>query len=369
MYKTLGTISLAALILAGATGCQPAEPTPQESQQRVIDQAPAAKPGTQKVFDTKITPTDELRFNAKNSLIVSEKEKIAIMGHGMLKTAVLEENGPETKPADGEVFHASTFDSTLPAEAKVSLSVNGKATPLTKPLGKEGTILISAPEDAKIELSVTHAGITQNIDLKTANRTSTGVADVWYKATKAILGEPKVSETFVILDKNVKLDYTVSSATRSPISTLHGLADEGKSSWVIIDGTKPVWAVPDGGTEKVTQKFALTDEAGKEYPMTEHKDAFTGETMHLEFKVPANIDAFLLKLDAGTDILIGGENRGTAAITSEKVQVTFTEVVPTPTPTATGTAPATGKSGVEESAKPTAPSSSSPTSSSTASDK
>lgn len=360
MFKPLQIIGITSILLLGTTACTSNEPnTPAESLQASISAAPTAEKGASFISPTTIAIADEMKFDNGNLLTIQENEKITVTSYGTPDTAVLEKDGESKKPSEGEVFHAINYTSSLNSEAKASVSVDGKQIPFKDKLSPQGAIIVSAPEGAKITLNIERLGITQSIDFKTATRTTTGVADVWYKETVATLGNPVVSETFLIQGKNVKLDYSVTGATRTAYDTEGKWADDGKSSWVIVDGKKPKWTIPDnGGTDNVTQKFTLKDAAGKEYPPVESKDP-GGDALHLEFKVPSNIDAFLLKLDSSTDITYFGETQGTAAITSEKVQITFTpRVTPSATPsasaTATGSQPATSSPTVKPSPVPTA---------------
>jgi len=357
MFKAIQTVKvlpLAVLIAFSVNSCTHQEDhnaSPSESQQQSsVAAAPAAEKGVTALLATKIAIPDEMKIDTANFLTIQDNEKITINSYGTPDTVKLKPEEEEKKPAEGEVFHALNYTSTLSRDTNASVTVDGKAIPFKTKLGAEGTIIVSAPENAKITLNVERAGVTQTLDFKTGKRTSTGIADVWYKETKATLGNPVVSETFLIQGKNVKLDYSVTSTSRTAYDAEGKWADDGKSAWVIVDGKKPAWTIPDnGGTDNVTQKFSLKDAAGKEYPAVEPKDA-GGDALHLEFKVPSNIDAFLLKLDSSTDITYFGETQGTAAITSEKVQITFTPLNATPTPS--GTASGSPTPGSTSSPKP-----------------
>jgi hypothetical protein len=357
MFKTMKAISLTAIVLLGVSACDHNgenhnQNNPASQQASSIAAAPAADKGVKVMLDKKLSPNNEMIFNNQNFLIMQENEKFTATSYGLVDTADVDGKGEPKKPAEGEVFHVLTYTSTLSSQAKASITMDGKTTPLTGKFAAEGSILVSAPEQTKITLNIERLGVTQSMDFKTSKRTTEGVAEVWYKSTKATLGNAVVSETFVIQGKNVKLDYSVINATRTAYDAEGKWADDGKSAWVIVDGKKPAWTIPDnGGTKNVNEKFVLRDAAGKEYPVAGEPDKSGGQDLHLEFKVPSNIDAFILKLDSSTDITYFGEVQGTASITSEKVQITFqpTNVSPTATPkptpsgTVTPTPGATGR--------------------------
>lgn len=340
MFKAVKLIPITAtlILLTSATGCT--SPTPTPSMTATI---PAAEKGVSTDIARKIPLQSEMRFTDDNFLITQENEKITINAYGKLDTVAFKEGEEAKKPAEGEVFHAINYISTTGTQVKPSLDVDGKAITLSKKLSGEGTLIVSAPEEAKIILNLASNDLTQSIDFKTAERTSIGVADVWYRGTEGTITNGTVSETFAIQGKNVVLDYAVTKATRTAYSPTNKWADAGKSAWVVIDGKKPAWKIPDnGGTDNVTQKFTLKDATGKEYALVETPESST-DSMHLEFKVPANVDSYILKLDSSADITYFGEVQGTATITSEKAQIAFkaepepvvtSTSIPTTTPTA-----------------------------------
>lgn len=324
MFSKIGVLSLAALMLTGVTACSPAGSQP-EIQQTTEDTTPKAEKGVHNVLDRKLTVKDEVKFSENNYLALSEKEKFTIDAYGTIEQLAFEVNGESLKPAKDEVFHAINYTSTA-AGSKASFDVNGTTTIIEQPLGATGTLVISAPQDAEILLNLESNDLTQTITFKTAERTTEGLADVWYKKTVGKVSEGIVSSSAVLQEKTVKLDYTISDATRTAYSTTNKWADGGKSSWIILDGKKPEWSVPNSGSpDNQSTKFTLLDDKGTEYIVeSDSSEGSYSDEMRLEFKVPPTVDSFTLKSISNSDVSYWGKIVGKVpTITTEQVKISF----------------------------------------------
>lgn len=303
-----GVLSLAALILVGASGCgSAADTTPQNQTSETKDTTPQAQKGKWTVFDRKLNIKDGKKFTENNFLATSETSRFSIDAYGILDKVAFDETG-SMRPADGEVFHAINYTSDGSSTSKVSFDIDGTTNIVEKPLGASGTLIISAPQDAEITLNLEDLDLTQSIDLKTAKRTTEGLADVWYGKTVGKVADGIVSTSTVVSNHTVKLSYAISSAKRTAYSQNNKWADGGKSAWVVLDGTNPEWDIPNSGYEKdAVHKIVIVDEKGKEYsPEGVEADSYGGK-MHLEFKVPADDDTFTVKSDSSTGISYFGE--------------------------------------------------------------
>jgi hypothetical protein len=324
MFSKIGALSIAALLLTGATGCSstPADSSP--TQQETVDNTPRAEKGAYNTFDRKLTVKDENKFSENNYLATSDKEKFSITSYGHLETAAFELNGESLKPADGEVFHTINYSSTS-TTGKASFDVNGTTTVFKDALPISGTLVISAPENATILLNIEDNDLTQSIDIKTAKRTTQGLADVWYKKTVGKVTDGIVSTSAVLQGKTIKLDYSISDATRTAYSNENKWADGGKSSWVILSGTDVEWGVPSNGSPaNKDTKFTLVDEKGTEYVAESEGPETYSSNMKLEFKVPATADSFTLKSVNNADVSYWGEIVGKVpTISNDQVKISF----------------------------------------------
>lgn len=323
--KKLGALSIAAFMLTGVTACETPTPAAPEIQQPAEDTTPKAEKGVTNVLDSKLSVQNEVKFAEENYLALDGKEKFTIDAYGTVDKAVFEVNGESLKPADGEVFHAINYTSTSSVSG-ASYDVDGTTAIIEQPMGATGTIVISAPQGAEIILNLESNDLTQSINLKTAERTTKGLADVWYKKTIGKVSEGIVSSSAVLQDKTVKLDYSVSEATRTAYSDTGKWADGGKSAWVILDGTKPEWTVPNNGSpDNQNTTFTLIDDKGAEYALeSDSSEGSYGEEMRLEFKVPPTVDSLTLKSVSNSNVSYWGEIVGKVpTITTNQVKVSF----------------------------------------------
>lgn len=174
--KTISLIVLSLGLSFGAISCSPSpEPVPAPS--------PSASPSVEvkkeipnRVMDyaEPLQVEDEVVFSDPDTLITTtENNTFVINGYGNVP---LTPSGYE--PADGEMFHVITYESTSPRNANayeptITALVNGE--PVGSPLNLyvNGSILVSAEEDADITLrfviknSETGQEETRYLDFKT----------------------------------------------------------------------------------------------------------------------------------------------------------------------------------------------------------
>lgn len=331
--KTITSISIAALLIISASACSSPKNTPPVPSPTVsVSQAPRAESGLAEFSDKQLALQDKKEFKDNNFLVGGPNAKFTINAAGFVS-----EDKQKRQAAEGEKFHAYTFTSTLPQQGgmgntatipKMSLDVDNKTVDISGQMFSGGTIVVSAPENAKIILNLEVAGVQQTMDLNNAKRTSTGIGDVWYETTeKGKITDGNISHP-VQLGANT---VTLKAAFMDPVITAYdprselGWAENGKKAWVILSYTAPEWDVPGNPIPK-NQKatLGLVDSKGQSYKPITVKE-MSGDSK-VAFLVPADEHTFTIHTENSADIDDFGKTvASTGNIVLDQPKITFSK--------------------------------------------
>lgn len=305
-----------------------------------VTEAPVirAEAGMIQNFTSEQTINDEKKYTQNNALMLSEDgNAFEITGSGTMDKITNPVNDEEQLPAEGEKFYVINYlfsgvssQTSYSGETtgdKVSVNVDGKKIELEQPLSPEGALLISAPDKAEIIIDIQSNGITQSIDMMTAERTTEGVADVWYAETAGTVSEPSVNEPVVVGKNTVTLAYTVNDAFRTAYMDKAGMgwADNGRKAWVVLDMTKAKWTVNGADPTNKKDIAYLVDSKGNKYAPVSAMGSYDDEGQ-VVFLAPADETSFTLHTENYADITYFGDIVGnTGNIIKDQVKINFME--------------------------------------------
>lgn len=331
--KTMSSISLAAILIISATACSSSSNnTPPDSSPTVSSTpVPRAAAGTAEFYDKQIALQDEKKFTDNNFLILGENSKFTLNAAG-----TVQEDKNKKQAAEGEKFHAFTFTSSLPQQGgsntasipEPSVEVDGKTVEISGQMFSGGTIMVSAPEDAKLILNMELDGVKQSLDLKSGERTSEGVGDAWYTTGEGKISDGNISKPVQIGTNTI----TLKAAFSDPVMTAYssdsklGWAENGKKAWVILSYEAPEWDVPGNAIPKNQSSIlGLVDSKGESYKPI-NLEASTGDTK-VAFLVPATEKTFTLHTENSADIDdFGRVVASTGNIVLDQPKITFEKV-------------------------------------------
>lgn len=333
MKKILGSavsVSIITMLSLSITGCSPQEsnnPSPAPAVSATADpETPKEEKGFVASYQTKMSLQDEKKFTDNNYLKVGTDNKFSINASGFL-----EQDKENKAPADGEKFHAINYSYDLLDLAYdekppvVTFTIDGKTRDVNQNLFKEGTLLVSAPENASIDINIQRDGVTQTIGFKDAERKSEGIADTWYQTSQGKITDASVSLPVTVKEYTATLKYTVKEAVRTPYDSHDSLgwADNGKKTWIILDIDSPEWTVNNSTITKADQegKISLKDSNGKTYTPVSAKDNTSNK---VAFEVDPDQTNFTVHTENSMTLNSFGQNVGTTGtVTSDAVKISF----------------------------------------------
>lgn len=306
--KTLTTFSISALLILSASACSsPSNNTPPDPTNTLSSStASPAVAGTAEFYDKQLDLQDEKTFSENNFLVLGQNSKFTVNAAGWVQ-----EDKSKKQAASGERFHAFTFTSSLPQRSasntavipKPSLEVDGKTVDISGQMFSGGTIVVSAPENAEIILNMEMDGVKQSMNLKTAERTSKGVGDVWYTAGAGQISDGNISKPVQIGGNTVTLKASFSDPVLTAYSadSKLGWAENGTKAWLIVSYVKPEWDVPGNAIPKnQSSTLGLIDSKGKSYAPINLEDS-NGDTQ-VAFLVPETERSFTMHTENSADI-------------------------------------------------------------------
>lgn len=243
-------------------------------------------------------------FYKDNFIVTSEyKTKIFLEYYGESAT-----NSSGEYPAEGEIFHALKLSYT-DGETRndepliLSFDVDGETyTPELLQQGRSERVIISAPEEAEITFNVQTGDVKQSMNAKTGERTSKGIAEVWYGTFDGVVTPEKISKP---IGENAKVDMAFSFAWKVLYDEQAGWADEGKQTWIQLQ-THGNQLISEGYTVKdEINKTWLTDEKGTRYDLMNSQKIYDGA--QLLFLVPADTQTLKVHTLHGGKIMNGTE--------------------------------------------------------------
>jgi hypothetical protein len=268
---------------------------------------------------------DPKKFSDNNYLATSVTKRFTIT-----ETGTVEKDKLGMLPAEGEIFHAVNYTYNQPGATEkdpgISVTIDGKTQPVVTPLNEKGFLTISAPEKAEVLLNLKVDGVTQSINLDTAERKSLGIADAWYGPTEGKVENGKVSNVVNVNNIKPTLEYSVLSATRTPYVAIEdlGWADEGKKTWVVIDITPATWKLTGSDSLRGSSKASLIDADGNSYSATVLTEGVSVDNNKLAFKVPVDKTSFKVLTENSSDFEGWGNNTGNTGIVKiDQVKITF----------------------------------------------
>lgn len=328
--KTIASISIAALLMISASACSSSNNNtpPVPSPTSTVANSPRAESGTAEFNDKQLALQDKKEFSKDNFIVAGPNAKFTVNAAGFVS-----ENKDKYQAAEGEKFHAYTFTSSLPQAGgnntatipKISVEVDGKTVDIKGQMFSGGTLIVSAPENAKVILDIEVAGVKQSMDLNSGARTSQGIGDVWYDHSKGEISDGIISHPVQLTGNTV----TLKAEFMDPMITAYdprpelGWAENGKKAWVILSYTAPEWDVPGNAAPK-NQKatLALVDSKGESYKPTTLKDS-TGDTK-LAFLVPSTETNFSIHTENSADIDDFGKTvASTGNVVLDQPKITF----------------------------------------------
>jgi uncharacterized lipoprotein YehR (DUF1307 family) len=322
------SISIVSILSMSLVGCGPSQSSQTNENSTPSASATAETPkeekGLVRSYDTKLSLREAKEFDDDNYLRIGTNNELKISSSGYL-----DKSQEEKDPAGGEKFHAINYTykaiENSKAPAKITLTINGSTKPLVGSLYKEGTLLVSAPENAEIELSIQIDGVTQTIGFKDAKRKTKGVAETWYQSPVGKLTDANVSIPVNVAKYVATLNYTVKDATRTPYSASEtlGWADNGKKTWVIIEIDTPEWTISKDSITKTKRenKISLKDAQGNSYaPIVSN----SGSKSQIAFAVDPKLTDFTLHTESSVSLDLFGESVGaTGPVVSDQVKISF----------------------------------------------
>lgn len=322
------SISISALLALGVTGCAPsgnsgnASPS---SSTSVPPELPRQSKGYLASYEKALDLKDAKEFTANNFLAVSETSRFTIKAYGTVET-----NQSGMHPAAGEVFHSVhyTYVKTEPGENRPqpTVTINGETKPFTSILFDQGTLMVSAPADAEVLFGLNFDGVTQNIELKTAERKSLGVSDTWYADQNGKVENGNVSMEVPVGGITPTLSYTVIEAKRLPYLEEESLgwAEKGKNTWVVLDMSPVAWKLAGFDQLKGKSKATLVDDEGNKYTSTFLSEGNTTDNNKLAFSVPTDKTSFIVLTETSADFSSWGKSAGKAeGIPNDQTKITF----------------------------------------------
>lgn len=338
--KHLGILAISLSLMFGATSCATPEPAPSDPAATTSFDSTPSIPAENRVPQSYVgvameSPDAENRVTIEDGeLIVDNERALSLTSHGTVDTIPNNRAG-ESPASDDEVFHVITYD-IIGSQGEdwvdrndplnqAQVSINGELMSDELLLADgSSAILVSAPEDAELFLEVATDGIAQQIDLRTGERLSKGIAEAWYTSDSAKIEGREVKETVTEDGATGTLSYAYNQAVaKTPWTEHYGWADEGKSAWVIVNiDQQPTWELAGDGSVSVPDEdhqWTLLDEAGNEYSPDEELIA----DYILRFKVPAEGNTYTLKTSITDTITSIGETIAVFGPVENDATITF----------------------------------------------
>lgn len=283
--KKLGVTALSLGMVFGAVSCGSAEPSSTASASPEASINMAKSKSIETVTD--ILPLEnEKVFTADNYLVTTSNDtRFTVESYGQVK-----ENSRGLPPAEGEVFHAVHFTYQTPEvynieSPGVSFTIDGEtSTEELALLGLGGTLIISAPEDADIAINIQTEIITQSLNLKTAERLTEGIVDVWYAPYEGTISIQDISKP--VGNGTAIINMNLIWSAKAVYDEEAGWAEEGKQTWVLVEMREADWQVGGNTVADEMNKAWLTDESGKKYDLAHSREIEDGA--RLLFMVPAD---------------------------------------------------------------------------------
>lgn len=330
--KTITSISIAALLIISASACSsPNNTPPLPSPTSTSSNVPRAEAGLAEFSDKQLALQDKKDFKDNNFLVGGPNAKFTVNAAGFVS-----EDKQKRQAAEGEKFHAYTFTSSLPQQGgnnntatipKISLEVDGKTVDIQGQMFSGGTIVVSAPENAKIIFNLEVAGVKQSMDLTNGKRTSEGIGDAWYENGNGKISDGNISYPVQLSGSTV----TLKAEFIDPMITAYdprpelGWADNGKKAWVIMSYSAPEWEVPGNPAPKNQKSsLALVDSKGEAYKPITLNDS-SGDSK-VAFLVPATEHSFTVHTENSADIDDFGKTiASTGNIVLDQPKITFSK--------------------------------------------
>lgn len=286
--------ALALSVLLGTTGCfgssepeqAPAAAVEQNQVTQPQDTAERVTSGYAEVVydyhrtDVKASFTDSapLHLNAETIFVLKNYAVAGLTSDG-------------AKAPAGEVLHAVDFTSEGNLSAEVEVLVDGKAVETLMITEPSGTVIVSAPKDAEVQLAFLYndaEGVKQVIDMKTAERVSKGIAEAWYQPSEnTITNDPSTVQSVGTSKVLATYEASVTKATKTPYSLDKGWADKGKQAWLVLETPAPSLTLSHGSHYEEQCSIKAVDATGAVHST---EDKFSTQLDHAEeihFLVPA----------------------------------------------------------------------------------
>lgn len=307
---TLSTMFIVGLLAGGYEELIYSEPQRQSSQSQEENQdylfsGEQAKSNFVELTPESIQIEEESRFDLDTFLITGEGgSKLVLDYYGKVFT-----NSAGDLPAYDEVFHAFhlSYDSnniTHSTPTTLSVSVDGKTyhPDLSWDETISNTITVSAAEDAEILLNIQTEEIKQSINVKTGERVSKGIADVWYNPYDSVITPEKI---FKPMGETANIDMRLSFAWKKLYDMEAGWADGGKQAWVQVQTHGNHLQAGNYTIQNEVNKAWLTDEKGTRYELKTSRDMYNGT--QLVFLIPADAKTLTLHTVHGGTVMNGAE--------------------------------------------------------------
>ncbi len=322
--RNISVIALSLGLVIGTSGCSAYETLTRSGPDPVASQVPykpipypttsseptkkttaSPKNADPKFIESSIDklPLDnEKVFTSDGFLVTTANDtRFTLKSYGQTKT-----NSEGLLPAEGEVFHAFQFYYDSPSvynidEPIVTFIIDGITyNPELKWMEVGQTLVVSAPEDAEIAINIQTEEIKQSMNLKTGERISKGIADIWYGPYEGLPSPKSVSEA---VGKYGHVDMTLVWAAKTLYDEEAGWSDGGKKTWVLaqLDTTK-MTAKGYSLKDEINNAW-LTDENGNKYELAYSRDIFDGT--RLLFLVPPDVHVLTLHTSHGGKVMNG----------------------------------------------------------------
>lgn len=326
-FKFAGITTVSLALMLGATGCSSPN----------VETGPVGEVETSVSATPTVTPVEsnEVIFAAPSLGLQGEQAiedgKLQVGDHTEIivnASGTLEAEPTNNKPAaEGEVLHAFHLSPTVDDSLEdASINVDGKTIKSKLDLVSSSTLIVSAKADSKITLKATVNGVTQELDLRTGERLTMGIADAWYlNGEGTVTGQDHIVPFKLNSEFSGNVETSFKTASKSPLNSEEGWADKGKSAWLTIEGTKPAWEFKkNGSATNKKQIISVKDSKGKSYKPTNILTPSGFDTdQTIIFKVPAAETKFTIHSEASADISKTDKKRGTISGLKSSSKVSF----------------------------------------------
>lgn len=323
--KSISILSISLALLLGSTACAPQNnessntnevpnvAQPEETPESTQDPLNRVESNFIGDYQNNKELNNERKMPKDAYIVVNEEETLTLNSYGTVESLP-----DETYPAEGEIFHSInyTIPDSMMNKVSGSITIDGKEVNDSYALSGSSNLTISAPENAKIILTLSHEGVNQKIDLISGERLSQGIAEAWYQNKNGEITNGFIEKNIKTKNYSVNYKAKITEATKAPYTSYYDWADGGKKTWLMFSYGGEGWG--DSNTIDSTQKIEVTDSKGNKYFPDDQSDQYD-----FVFLVPDNETKFVIHDIHSTNVKDSDDNTYSIPEFTEKATITF----------------------------------------------